>query len=128
MDKLSDEDPRIETVVADLTDWNATRKAVESVLPIDLLVNNAGVVCLAPFLELTEAQFDLTFGVNVRAMFNVSQVVAGHLIRRKSGGAIVNLSSQAAQAALLDHSAYCSSKGAVDMLTRCLIRIANYHQ
>lgn len=83
-----------------------------------MLVNNAGVACLAPFLQITKDQFDLTFDVNVRGIFNVSQVVAGDMINRKSKGNIVNLSSQASQAALRDHSAYCASKGAVDMLTR----------
>jgi len=120
LDKLTKEDPKIQTVVADLTDWEATRKAVKSVLPIDLLVNNAGVACLAPFLDITREQFDLTFDVNIRAIFNVTQVVAGDLIARKSEGTIVNISSQTSQAALLDHSAYSASKGAVDMLTRSL--------
>ncbi|XP_043284304.1 L-xylulose reductase [Venturia canescens] len=120
LDDLVKEDPTIETVCVDIADWDATRKAVKSVLPVDLLVNNAGVACLAPFLDITKDQFDLTFDVNVRAIFNVSQVIAADMIRRKVDGRIVNLSSQAAHAALKDHSAYCASKGAVDMITKTL--------
>lgn len=112
------EDPRIDTVEVDLRNWEATRQYVQSVLPIDLLVNNAGVACLSPFLNLTQEQFDLTIDVNVKSIFNVSQIIAADLIRRKCGGSIVNISSQASHAALLDHSIYCASKGAVDMLTK----------
>ncbi|XP_054013609.1 L-xylulose reductase [Hylaeus anthracinus] len=117
---LSGIDPRIQTVCVDLRDWNATRKVVESILPIDLLVNNAGVAALQPFLETTEEDFDVTFDVNVKAMFNVSQVVARDWIKRKVGGSVVNVSSQASQAALMDHAVYCASKGAVDMLSKAM--------
>lgn len=112
------EDPRIDTICVDLNDWNNTKKAVESVLPIDLLVNNAGVACLNSFFDTTVEDFDLTFAVNVRAVLNVSQVVAKNMVKRKVGGSIVNISSQASQAALKDHSVYCASKGAVDALSK----------
>lgn len=111
-------DPKIQPICVDLRDWDATRKAVQNILPIDLLVNNAGVACLSPFLDATPEGFDLTFDVNVKAVLNVSQVVAKNMIERKSGGSIVNISSQAGQAALKDHAVYCASKGALDMLSK----------
>lgn len=120
LEKLYAEDPRIQTVCVDLADWDATRKAVEKVLPIDLLVNNAAVARLNPFLDITQEDFDLTFTVNVKSMLNVSQVVAKNMIERKVAGSIVNLSSQASQAALKDHTVYCASKGAVDMLSKTM--------
>lgn len=120
LDKLRALDSRIQTVCVDLRDWDATKKAVESILPIDLLINNAGVARLFPFIETTPEDFDLVFDVNVKSMVNVSQVVAKDLIKRKVGGSIVNISSQAGQAALQDHSIYCASKGAVDMLTKSM--------
>ncbi|CAG5089111.1 Similar to DCXR: L-xylulose reductase (Bos taurus) [Cotesia congregata] len=86
LDSLKKEDPTIETVAVDLADWEATRNAVKKVLPIDMLVNNAGVACLAPFLQQTEQHFDLTMTINVKSMFNVSQVVAEDLIKRKASG------------------------------------------
>lgn len=118
LDNLKKQSPKIETVCVDLTDWDATKKMVQNVLPIDLLVNNAGVALLKPFLEATSEDFDLTFDVNVKAVMNVSQIVAKNLIKRKLSGSIVNLSSQASEAALKDHSVYCASKGALQMLTR----------
>ncbi|XP_043483853.1 L-xylulose reductase [Leptopilina heterotoma] len=118
LDNLKAENPKIETICADLKDWNATRRIVQSVLPIDLLVNNAGVALLKPFLEATSEDFDLTFDVNVKAVMNISQIVAKDLIQRKMPGSIVNLSSQASEAALKNHTVYCASKGALQMLTR----------
>ncbi|EFN88896.1 L-xylulose reductase [Harpegnathos saltator] len=120
LDSLAATDPKIRTICVDLCEWDATRKAVQSVLPIDLLVNNAGVAVLAPFLDVTPDQFDLIISVNVKAVLNVSQVVAGSMIERKSGGSIVNISSQASQAALKDHSVYCASKSALDMLSKAM--------
>lgn len=116
LDSLVAADSKIHPVCVDLRDWNATRKAVENILPIDLLVNNAGVGYLTSFLDATPEEFDLTFDVNVKAVLNVSQVVVKNMIERKSGGNIVNLSSQAGQAALKDHAVYCASKGALEML------------
>ncbi|XP_076623274.1 L-xylulose reductase [Colletes latitarsis] len=120
LETLYKEDPSIQSLCVDLLDWNATKKAIQSVLPIDLLVNNAGVARLEPFLKATEEDFDLTFAVNVKAILNVSQVVAKDMIQRKVGGSIVNISSQASHAALKDHAVYCSSKGAVDMLSKTM--------
>ncbi|XP_063981133.1 L-xylulose reductase [Diachasmimorpha longicaudata] len=120
LDTLKIEDPKIIPLAVDLRDWDATRDAVSSILPIDMVVNNAGVATLAPFLQLTQADFDLTMDVNVKAVFNVSQIVAEDMIKRNYGGTIVNVSSQASQAAIKDHAVYCASKGALDMLTKTM--------
>ena len=120
LDKLRAQDSSIQTVCVDLGDWDATKKAVQSVLPVDLLVNNAAVAKLKPFLDATEEEFDLSFNINVKAMMNVSQVVARDMIQRNVPGSIVNISSQASQAALKDHAVYCASKGAVDMLSKAM--------
>ncbi len=109
-----------ETLVADLADPDAARKAAEAAGPIDLLVNNAGVAVLEKFLDVTVEGFDQTFAINVRAVLIVSQGVAKGMIERGTGGAIVNLSSQASKIGLADHTTYCASKGALDQLTRAM--------
>jgi L-xylulose reductase len=109
-----------ETLKVDLLDTEATAKAARQVLPIDLLVNSAGVVIMEPFLETTTKNFEETLGVNVRAMLVVSQVVARDLVARKAPGSIVNISSVANTIAFQDHTTYCISKGGVDQLTRCM--------
>ena len=109
-----------ETVNVDLLDAEATAKAARKVLPIDLLVNCAGVVIMEPFLETTVKNFDETLGVNTRAMLVVSQAVARDMVARKAPGSIVNISSVANTIAFQDHTTYCISKGGVDQLTRCM--------
>ncbi|CAJ0958985.1 unnamed protein product [Ranitomeya imitator] len=100
--------------------WSATEAALTSLQAVDLLVNNAGVALLQPFLEITPEAIDRSFDVNVRAAILVSQTVARQMIKRGMGGAIVNVSSQASQVALQNHSVYCATKGALDMLTKVM--------
>lgn len=109
-----------ETIAVDLVDVAATQTAVEALGPIDLLVNNAGVAILEPFLETSVEAFDKTMAVNVRAVLVVSQIVARGMIERGNGGAIVNVSSQSSMRAVQDHTTYCTSKGALDQLTRMM--------
>ncbi|CAH0558881.1 unnamed protein product [Brassicogethes aeneus] len=118
--QLKQEFPKIENISVNLKDWNATKKAVTSVFPINHLVNNAGVAIVEPFLEVSEKNFDVSFDVNIKAVFNVTQTVIENLTSTNTPGSIVNISSQASQAALFEHSVYCSSKGAVDAFTRAV--------
>lgn len=116
------------TIAADLQDADAARLAAETAGDIDLLVNNAGISILQPFLETTVEAFDVVMSVNVRAVLIVSQVVARNMIARGTGGAMVNLSSQASSRALRDHTSYCTSKGALDQLTRMMAFELGPHQ
>lgn len=50
--------PGVEPLCVDLADWEATEHVLGSVGPVDLLVNNAGVALLQPFLEVTKEAFD----------------------------------------------------------------------
>ncbi|UYV75823.1 DCXR [Cordylochernes scorpioides] len=114
----STECPGVRTIAVDLTDWDATKQAVESCGPVDLLVNNAGVASLQSFGSITPEAIDSVFSVNVKAAINVSQVVVEGMKAR--GGAIVNLSSQASLVALPDHTVYCASKAALDQITKVM--------
>lgn len=72
--------------VVDLGDVEATRIAVREVLPIDMLVNCAGIVELESFLETSAETFDRTMAINTRAPLVVAQEVARDLVRRGSPG------------------------------------------
>ncbi|XP_032431279.1 L-xylulose reductase [Xiphophorus hellerii] len=128
LNSLVQECPAIVPVCVDLADWAATEAALKDVGPIDLLVNNAACTKLQPFLEVTPDQFDLLFNVNVKAVLHISQMVAGGMKARGSGGSIVNVSSQASQRALRDHTVYCATKGALDMLTKVMALELGPHQ
>ncbi|KAJ8730132.1 hypothetical protein PYW07_017170 [Mythimna separata] len=120
LEKLKKEYPTIETTCVDLRDWDKTRETVDSLGTFDGLVNSAGVAIIEPFFECSPESFDTTMAINVRAILNVSQIVAKKMIENNIKGSIVNISSQASKAALKDHTAYCASKGAVDSLTRVM--------
>ncbi|XP_048758175.2 L-xylulose reductase-like [Ostrea edulis] len=120
LDSLKAEVPGMITVQCDVVDWKATRKSIEDLGPIHLLVNNAGITRLNSFLEFSMKDFEDVYNVNTKAVFNISQVVAKGMAERGDGGSIVNLSSMASTRALDDHIAYCSSKAAVDSLTKVM--------
>jgi 2,3-dihydro-2,3-dihydroxybenzoate dehydrogenase len=102
---------------------DAQRMAQEAVSRfggLDVVVNVAGVLRVGPVLELTDAQWDETYAVNVKGVFLGAQEAARVMVQRGSGGNIVNIASNAAVVPRIDQAAYCSSKAAVAHLTRCL--------
>jgi NAD(P)-dependent dehydrogenase (short-subunit alcohol dehydrogenase family) len=84
---------------------------------IDFLVNNVGVFRRVPPLELSEEVLDEAFDVNVKAAVMAARAAVPH-IRKRGGGAIVNVSSLGAARPWPFHLAYCASKAALDMVVR----------
>jgi NAD(P)-dependent dehydrogenase (short-subunit alcohol dehydrogenase family) len=97
----------------------AVSAAVSAFGRLDILVNNAGLGPANPAELVTEADFDLTFDVNVKGLFFASQAAARVMMAQRHGR-IVNLSSQAGFVALPTEAIYCASKAAVSHLTKCL--------
>eukprot|EP00041_Stephanoeca_diplocostata_P006478 m.87016 g.87016 ORF g.87016 m.87016 type:complete len:311 (+) comp16381_c0_seq1:124-1056(+) len=110
----------IEPVQLDVSDHKAVQEKLEAVGDIDMCVNNAGVASLQPFLETSVEEFDKTMAINCRAAMQIGQIAAKSMIARGVKGSIVNVSSQASFVGLEEHTSYCSSKGAMDQLTRCM--------
>ncbi len=69
--------------------------------------------------DVTESEFDATLALNLKSTFFASQAAA-KIMFRHGGGKIINMSSQAAFAALPTESVYCASKAAISHLTKCL--------
>ena len=84
---------------------------------IDALVNNAGIVTAKPVLDLTVADFDLTFAVDVRASFLLAQAAARQM---PDGGSIVNITSVHEHIPRPGLSVYAAAKAALGMLSRSL--------
>ncbi|MFC4945282.1 SDR family oxidoreductase [Pseudonocardia sp. GCM10023141] len=86
---------------------------------IDVVVNTAGIMLLAPLVDLDLDDFDRMHRANVRGTFVVSQQAAR---RVRSGGAIINFSTSVTKLAFPGYTAYAATKGAVDAMTLVLAR------
>ncbi|WP_448099040.1 SDR family oxidoreductase [Luteibacter yeojuensis] len=110
-------------VTLDVRDLAQVHAAVDTVVGrfgrIDHLVNSAGVAILDKAVDVTEAGWDTTMDVNLKASFFVAQAVAKPMMAA-GRGRIVNLASQAAVVALDRHVAYCASKAAIVGMTKVL--------
>ena len=104
----------------DVTDRRALDSLADRLDDLDVLINAAGVLTEnRPIDELSVEDFRRNFEVNVLGTFQACQAF-GRLLRERSGGAVVNVASQAALVSLPSQGAYTASKGAVAALTRSL--------
>jgi 3-oxoacyl-[acyl-carrier protein] reductase len=85
----------------------------------DILVNNAAVAITKPFPEVTEAEFDRMFAVNVKGVFHGLQLAWEHLA---DGGRIITVSSSTTALMLPGYGVYDATKGAVEQFTHILCK------
>lgn len=95
------------------------RAVEETVGPIDVLVNNAGIVFEKKTVELTDADWALMLDTNLTSMFRCARAVAPSMIAR-GRGKIINIGSMWGSVGVARHTAYCVTKAGVEALTRCL--------
>ncbi|KAI1291031.1 3-oxoacyl-[acyl-carrier-protein] reductase FabG [Halotydeus destructor] len=111
-------------LAGNLTDGKVLEKLVQDGVAklgqLDVLVNNAGICGLPVPVDSKDAveAFDSIIAVNLRAAYQLCVIAAPYLIASK--GNIVNVSSIAARTAVKGLSAYCMSKAAMSMMTKCL--------
>jgi NAD(P)-dependent dehydrogenase (short-subunit alcohol dehydrogenase family) len=114
---------RVLPLQMDMADLGQVRDAVEKAAAwrgrLDVLVNNVGLGPPNRAEDVTERDFDLTVGINLKGTFFASQAAARAMIPRRYGR-IINLSSQAGFVALPTESVYCMTKAAIAHLTKCL--------
>jgi NAD(P)-dependent dehydrogenase (short-subunit alcohol dehydrogenase family) len=112
-----------EFVSCDITDPTQVDNAVAMIMDkhprIDILVNSAGVVALAPAELLGSAEWNRTLLINLTGSFHTCQAV-GRVMLKQGHGAIINIASQAGTVALDGHAAYCASKAGLIGLTKVL--------
>ncbi len=94
--------------------------ATEAFGGLDILVNNAGIEIPRPFLDVTEEEWDLVIGVNLKGPFLCTQLAVRAILKGGRGGRIVNISSVHEDLPMPGNSPYCASKGGLRMLTRTL--------
>lgn len=114
---------RADFIACDIGDSTQVQAMVQETLKlhgrIDALVSNAGIFRAAPFLEVTEADFDAVLRVNLRGAFLVGQAVA-RAMKVTGGGSIIHMSSVNAVMAIPDIASYNVSKGGLNQLTRAM--------
>jgi glucose 1-dehydrogenase len=110
-------------VACDVGDAHAVAALIDATLEwagrLDVLVNNAGIIKSADFLELSEADFDAVLRVNLKGAFLVGQAAARAMVAG-SGGAIVNMSSVNGTLTIANQAPYNVSKGGMNQLTRVM--------
>ncbi|WP_447893855.1 SDR family oxidoreductase [Vreelandella sp. GE22] len=110
-------------VQADIADAQAVRALFDATLAqwgrLDVLVNNAGIMKLAPLAEMDEGDVDAQIDTNLKGSINTLREAAKHL---EDGGRIVNLSTSVVGLKLENYAVYAATKAAVETLTAILAK------
>lgn len=105
--------------VVDVTDDARVREAVGELDRVDVLFNNAGTNKPQDFLDVDTQTLDTVLDLNIRAAFIVAQAVAAKMVAQGEG-AIVNMSSTMGQVGGPKRAVYCTTKHAIEGLTKAL--------
>ena len=107
----------------DVRDFGALEEAVAATAAqlgrLDIVVANAGIARGSNVLTLTEGDLDTVFDVNTKGVFLTVKACAREMVREGRAGRVVVISSVSGERAEMGSSAYCGSKAAVRMMTRC---------
>ena len=110
---------KITKIICDVTDYNHLIKCLEKIKRIDVLVNNAGTNIPELFKDVKQNSLDKLINLNLKAAFNVAQLVVKHMLKNKiKNGSIVHLSSQLGHVSMEGRSVYSMTKFGIEGLTR----------
>ena len=119
--KIRDAGGTAMTFKADVSDAKAMSAMFDAVIAklggVDVLVNNAGIMKLAPLVETDDASFDEQIAVNLKGVFNGLRLAAKHL---RDGGRIVNFSSSIVGLYHPTYAVYAATKAATEAMTHVL--------
>lgn len=107
------------TITLDIADEMATTAALHG-LEVDVLVNNAGVATMKPFLELTSVEWHRMVDVNFNSLYYVTHALIGGMVERKRGF-VVTIGSLAGRNTFVGGSCYAATKHAVNGFTESLM-------
>ncbi len=117
-------------LVMDVSDARSVRAAVEQAEarlgPIDVLVNNAGIDVIGPFLESREESWDRLWAVNLRGTLLATRAVLDSMVARERGR-IVNLGSDAGRVGSSGEAVYSATKGGIIAFSKTLAREVARH-
>jgi len=115
-------------VALDVTSAESVAAALEAAGPIDILINNAGVVVVKSALEMTEADWDAVVDTNLRGAWLMAQGAAKRWVANKRPGSIINISSILGLRTIGQVAPYNASKAGLIHLTRVLAMEWARHQ
>jgi 3-oxoacyl-[acyl-carrier protein] reductase len=114
---------RATAVKADVGDAQAVRRMFDATQAefggVDVLVNNAGIMSLAPIAETDDASFDRLMNVNLKGTFNTLREGAARI---REGGRIINFSSSVVGLLQPTYGVYAATKAAVEAMTSVLAK------
>jgi len=131
MQSVFGNDPDVFCVHCDVRDYDQVQEGVKKVIDhygrIDILMNNAGIVHRASFLECSKEGWRDVMATNLDGCFYVGQAVARTMVELGVKGKIVNTCSNSARKTLTNITPYGASKAAVSMLTQVMaLELAQY--
>ncbi len=88
--------------------------------PIDILINNAGIIKRTPIVDMEVADFEAVIKVDLVGPFIMAKHVAKSMIKRNVGGKIINMCSMMSELGRDSVSAYAAAKGGLKMLTKSM--------
>lgn len=110
--------------VANMRDENSIREMIAATVSefggLDVLVNNAGLGHFAPVAEMTTAQWDEMFEVNLRGVFIATREALPHL-RKQMESFVVNIASLAGKNTFLNGGGYTATKWGLRAFSQCLM-------
>ena len=122
LNSLSNENPRIETRLLDVTKPEEIQQAAEETGPIDVLFNCAGFVHHGTILDCEENDWEFSFNLNVRSMYRMIRAFLPAMLEA-GGGNIINMSSVASSVmGVPNRFVYGASKAAVIGLTKSVAK------
>jgi NADP-dependent 3-hydroxy acid dehydrogenase YdfG len=110
---------RCRSLVLDVSDPQAVAAALTGA-EVDVLINNAGIGALKPFVETTAVEWQRTIDVNVNALYHVTRAVLPSMIARKSGH-VCTIGSIAGRGAFVGGSCYAATKAFVTSWSESLM-------
>lgn len=115
--------PTAKFIKTDVTDYNDLKKIVALALKefgkIDILINNAGIMIIKPFEQMSKKECEYIIDVNLKALINLTHLVYPHMLK-KGKGHIINISSIAGKRASINKAPYCASKYGVTGFSEAL--------
>ena len=106
-------------IECDVMNYQDLREKLNKIKIIDILVNNAGTNIPEPFEKIKQSSMNYLVDLNLKAAFNVAQLVVKKMIKnKKRSGSIINMSSQLGHVGMIGRNVYNMTKFGIEGLTK----------